>query len=193
MPKLTIVQAAELLKGKVSLETLRRDTKLGTLAHVLNSQGNKLVDTAELQRVYGPLENAKRDSDPSHENVKQEDSREVENPDESPETAVVEVLREHVELLKSQLETANREKGQLLKMLENQTLMRQSKNLMRQSKNPKSLNIENLSWHQILSAVALKRIQQYPTLREAARSLGIDARTLRKHADYKDSDESTPN
>ena len=97
MPKLTIVQAAELLKGKVSLETLRQDTKLGTLAYVLNSQGNKLIDTVELQRVYGPLENAKRDSNPSHENVKQEDFRGVENPDESPETPVVEVLREHIE------------------------------------------------------------------------------------------------
>lgn len=186
MPKLTIVQAAELLKGKVSLETLRQDTKLGTLAYVLNSQGNKLVDTVELQRVYGPLENAKRDNAHSHENVEQEDFRGVENPDELPEIPVVEVLREHIALLKSQLETANREKGQFLKILENQTLMLQSEN-------PESLNIENLSWNQILRAVALKRIQQYPTLREAAESLDIDARTLRKYADYKDADESTPN
>ena len=84
-------------------------------------------------------------------------------------------------LLKSQLETANREKGQFLQILENQTLMLQSEN-------PESLNIENLSWNQILRAVTLKRIQQYRTLREAAESLDIDARTLRKYADYKDAD-----
>ena len=75
------------------------------------------MDVAELERVYGPLGNPHENGNGSHENVKQEDMREVEKPE------IVEVLREQVEMLKSQLETANNEKQQVLRILENQTLM----------------------------------------------------------------------
>ena len=40
---------------------------------------------------------------------------------------------------------------------------------------------------------SMNRIQQYPTLREAAESLEIDSRTLRRYAKYKDSEESQTN
>ena len=50
------------------------------------------------------------------------------------------------------------------------------------------LNIENMNYHQILRAVAHKRIQQYTFLREAAESLGIDTRTLQKYAHWKEPD-----
>ena len=63
--------------------------------------------------MYGPLQNG----GDSHENTEQEDLSEVENAE------VTKVLREQVELLKSQLETANREKESVLRILENQTLM----------------------------------------------------------------------
>ena len=52
-----------------------------------------------------------------------------------------------------------------------------------------TLNIENMSQNQILRAVAQKRIQQYPSLRDAAESLDIDIRTLQRYAQWKESDE----
>ena len=113
---LTLSEAATLLNGQVSLATLHRHTKAGTLSYSSNPQGNKVVDIAELERVYGPLQNG----DGSHENLKQEDLKEIANPNSEP---IVAVLREQVALLTSQLETANREKAQVLKILENQTLM----------------------------------------------------------------------
>ena len=51
--------------------------------------------------------------------------------------------------------------------------------------NANTLNIEGLNQSQILQAVAAKRLQAYPTQREAAASLGIDTRTLKKYAAYK--------
>lgn len=50
------------------------------------------------------------------------------------------------------------------------------------------LNIENMNQNQILRAVAQKRIQQYRSLREAAESLNIDIRTLRRHAQWEHSE-----
>ncbi len=47
-----------------------------------------------------------------------------------------------------------------------------------------SLNIEDLNQNQILRAVARMRIQKHPSLREAAESLGIDIRTLQRHAQW---------
>ena len=117
MAKITLSEAAELLNNRVSLATLHRHTKAGTLSCTTNPQGHKVVDVAELERVYGPLENPHENGNGSHENVKQEDMRKVENPE------IVEVLREQIAMLKSQLETANNEKQQVLRILENQTLM----------------------------------------------------------------------
>ena len=51
------------------------------------------------------------------------------------------------------------------------------------------LNIKGLNQNQILQAVAAKRLQAYPTQREAAESLGIDVRTLRKYAAYNETDD----
>lgn len=44
------------------------------------------------------------------------------------------------------------------------------------------LNIRDMNQHQILSAVAKKRVEQYPSFREAAESLDIDIRTLQRYA-----------
>ena len=52
------------------------------------------------------------------------------------------------------------------------------------------LNIENMNQNQILRAVAQKRIQQHESLREAAESLDIDIRTLRRHAHWEQSENS---
>ncbi|RKU19098.1 hypothetical protein C6500_11735 [Candidatus Poribacteria bacterium] len=51
------------------------------------------------------------------------------------------------------------------------------------------LNIEDMNQNQILRAVAQKRIEQYPSLREAAKSLNIDTRTLQRHAQWRETDE----
>ena len=52
-----------------------------------------------------------------------------------------------------------------------------------------TLNIKGLNQNQILQAVAEKRLEQYPTQREAAESLGIDIRTLKKYAAYNEPDD----
>ena len=46
------------------------------------------------------------------------------------------------------------------------------------------INNHDLTREGILRAVARVRIQMYPTLSEAAESLGVDVRTLQKYADY---------
>ncbi len=51
------------------------------------------------------------------------------------------------------------------------------------------LNIKNMNQNQILRAVAQKRIEQYPSLREAAKSLNIDIRTLQRYAQERESEE----
>ena len=51
------------------------------------------------------------------------------------------------------------------------------------------LNIKGLNQNQILQAIAEKRLEQYPTQREAAESLGIDVRTLKRYAAYNETDD----
>ena len=54
---------------------------------------------------------------------------------------------------------------------------------------PNTLNIDGLTQKQILRAVAEKRLEQYPTQGEAAKSLGIDIRTLKKYRDYQEAND----
>ena len=49
-----------------------------------------------------------------------------------------------------------------------------------------TLNIKDLNQKQILSKVARKRLEQYPSQRAAAESLGIDVRTLKKYAYWRE-------
>jgi DNA-binding NtrC family response regulator len=60
----------------------------------------------------------------------------------------------------------------------------QTPSILRIGGNREFLNIEDMNQNQILRAVAQKRIQQYESLREAAESLDIDIRTLRRHAQW---------
>ena len=50
------------------------------------------------------------------------------------------------------------------------------------------ININNMNQNQILREVAQMRIQRYTSLRKAADSLGIDIRTLQRHAQWNDAD-----
>jgi len=56
--------------------------------------------------------------------------------------------------------------------------------------NAELLNISGMNQHQILRAVAEKRIAECASLNEAAHSLDIDIRTLQRHADWTEQDES---
>ena len=49
------------------------------------------------------------------------------------------------------------------------------------------LNIRDMNQNQILRTVALRRIKEYPSLREAAESLDIDVRTLQRYAQWQES------
>ena len=51
------------------------------------------------------------------------------------------------------------------------------------------LNISDMNQNQILRAVAQRRINEYPSLREAAKSLDIDIRTLQRYAQWKEPDD----
>lgn len=51
-----------------------------------------------------------------------------------------------------------------------------------------SLNIKKMNQNQILRAVAQMRIEKFTSLREAAESLGIDIRTLQRHAQWSETD-----
>ncbi len=52
--------------------------------------------------------------------------------------------------------------------------------------NTELLDIKDMDQHAILRAVAQRRIEAYASLNKAARSLGIDIRTLQKHAHYEE-------
>ena len=64
----------------------------------------------------------------------------------------------------------------------------QASNIPRMSEKGEFLNITDMNQHQILSAVARKRVEQYASLREAAESLDIDIRTLQRYAQWEESD-----
>ena len=51
------------------------------------------------------------------------------------------------------------------------------------------LNIRDMNQNQILRAVARRRIKEYSSVREAAKSLDIDIRTLQRYAQWKESDD----
>ena len=64
----------------------------------------------------------------------------------------------------------------------------QAPSIPRIDRKRKFLNIEDMNQSQILRVVAEMRIQQYSSLREAAKSLDIDIRTLRRHAQWEQSE-----
>ena len=155
MARITISEAEKLVNP--SGKTLHRWTQQGKLSYSLNAEGVKVVDTAELERVCGPLKNPNADSRESHESGHRDTVSRVETADFAPpavpdKTELVSSLERHIESLTSQLETANRqldrafdEKAGLLRVLENQTLML-----------PKpEEEVEKLSWWQRLRFVTL--------------------------------------
>lgn len=108
MKSIALSDAAKLV-GK-SRSTLYRWAKSGKLSTTIAPQGERLVDPAELERVFGPLrvicESQNRDS--------------VNEGRTHVETAL---LRDQIGLLRDQLRTCQEEKAQLLTILDRQTLL----------------------------------------------------------------------
>ena len=67
----------------------------------------------------------------------------------------------------------------------------QVSNMPTTDENPELLNIKDMNQHEILRAVAQRRIGEYASMGKAARSLGIDTRTLQKHAQWKEQNDTS--
>ena len=65
----------------------------------------------------------------------------------------------------------------------------QTSHIATTDENGEHLNIKDMNQHEILRAVAQKRIAEYASLNKAAHSLGIDVRTLQRHAHWKEQNE----
>ncbi len=111
MSKLRVSKAVEMFE--VSQSGIYRDMDNGTISFEKDERGKKVIDIAELQRVYQLREDG---NSPNHE---------VGTNGNTENGAVIAVLEEQVELLKEQLEDAkSREKEmvtecqQLLEMLQ---------------------------------------------------------------------------
>ena len=136
MPKLTISEAAKLTPH--NRQTLYKHAKEGKLTTTKDALGKVVVDTAELQRVYGNL-NVETSKTPETDDMRQSagashdgDYRRT-TPAETPEptalvptvddnSLLIETLQSQVKFLSTQLEVANQEKAHLLRIAENQVL-----------------------------------------------------------------------
>ena len=131
-----IIAEAEKLTGK-SIKSIYRHISQGILTCSQNAQGQKVVDIAELERVYGTLSTPAENSAESHENHTQEQVGTLENlqpafnpPAIREASEIVNLLHARIESLETQLaranqhlESASSEKASLLRSLENQMLM----------------------------------------------------------------------
>ena len=136
MSKVLISEASQ-LSGK-SVATLNRYCKSGKLSFTTNTDGYKVIDIAELERVCGKLNDAQ-------DNTRRESMRINENHAEHlpaiPDTPeVVEVLREQVRLLQSQIcvkdaqiEAAHKEKDRLLNIADKLALPKPSEETPKKS------------------------------------------------------------
>ena len=118
MTKLTISEAAKLTPH--NRQTLYKHAKEGKLTTTKDALGKVVVDTAELQRVYGNLNVETPDTDNARQSDTSESTALV--PTVGDKTELVETLQSQVKFLSTQLEVANREKQQLLNLAENQVL-----------------------------------------------------------------------
>ena len=118
MAKITIAEALKLVPVKKT--ALYGDINKGVLSAELDSHGRKIVDTAELERVYGQLKtpNANGKQNGKQNGTKRTDADNNGIPDGTERTETndtrnvngnaseVDILKAHVELLTVSLETA---------------------------------------------------------------------------------------
>ena len=110
MSKITVTEALELVPiGKTTLYEMLDN---GTLSYTTNARGWKVVDIAELHRVFPEMTNGNRSETDS------EQTEQTRTP--APAPIVIDLLQERIASLESQLETAGKEKSELLKLLSNE-------------------------------------------------------------------------
>lgn len=107
MSKLTIVEAVKVIP--VSESKLRRDLNAGVLSFETAKNGKKVIDTAELERVYGLLtaNEPVKNGNGGHDRDREITLLETQNAD----------LRAQLEKTEAHLDTATAEKVQLLDLL----------------------------------------------------------------------------
>lgn len=118
------ISEAEQMTGK-SRTTIYRDIDNGRVSAEVDEQGVKVIDVAELQRVYGNL--TRQDETQSGTKVGQyetkcdnlkQDEKQIMDSDNT--QMLIETLREQIALLKTQLEQATQRETLLLQMLANE-------------------------------------------------------------------------
>ena len=115
MAKLNITQALKI--ADVSKPTLYRHLNQGKISYETDEKGRKVIDTAELERVYGQLKSPETDDTVSRNgSIKRSETDDT-----------IPILKQHIALLETQLqegkqreERLHREKDRLLTLVEQQ-------------------------------------------------------------------------
>lgn len=112
MPQFTIAGAAR--AAGVGRATIQRALKSGRLSATTNEQGERVIDLAELLRVFGPL----KGNEPV-EQIASSIASQLDTPTEQPANSIlIEVLREQLRKAEEREQRTQEEKARLLAMLE---------------------------------------------------------------------------
>ena len=117
MSILTFSQAAQAVHA--SRSTIYRYAKEGRISVVRIPNGKRGIDTAELERVFGPLKLLDTSQDVP---IKQNRISKIQTDISQERDEVIELLHQQVELLERELTTAKEEKARLLGLLEQRLL-----------------------------------------------------------------------
>ncbi|MDD9972969.1 MAG: hypothetical protein OXU27_03135 [Candidatus Poribacteria bacterium] len=114
MARITIKEAVAITP--VSESTIRRDIKTTKLSSEKDSRGRRLIDTAELARVYGMLTQPTQsnDSEMTAVDTPENATDTLDTPSDDPK--IIALLETQIDDLKAQLESANAEKKELLEL-----------------------------------------------------------------------------
>jgi hypothetical protein len=112
MPTFNISAAARAVG--TSRASIQRAIKSGRLSATTNEQGERVIDLSELLRVFGPLKQGEQASMDASMDGEQRDTPSM----AVHEQVLIEVLREHLDDAREQLQQAQQEKARLLSMLE---------------------------------------------------------------------------
>ena len=117
MSILTFSQAVQV--ARASRSTIYRYVQQGRISAVRLPNGKRGIDTAELERVFGPLKKLEPSQD-----VPKKQTRTVKTQSgiSQERDAVIGLLRQQVELLERELTSAKEEKARLLGLLEQRLL-----------------------------------------------------------------------
>ncbi len=118
MPTFNISAAARAVG--TSRASIQRAIKSGRLSATTNEQGERVIDLSELLRVFGPLKQGEQASMDASMDGEQRDTPSM----AVHEQVLIEVLREHLDDAREQLQQAQQEKARLLAMLEGEQAAR---------------------------------------------------------------------